>query len=112
MVARAESSAGDARASRLVGAQERTATLTRRVTGFAGRRSSPAPSVIASNFWVALAPWLLAAGVTVRAPPRFLITIATAAMARTSIVACGLSEYDKFVHRSGHPEPMPSLRDG
>jgi hypothetical protein len=46
-------------------AQERTATLTRRVTGFAGRRSSPAPSVIASNSWVAPAPWLLATGVTV-----------------------------------------------
>src|SRR5215467_15593398 len=31
-------------------------------------------------------------------------------MARTSIVACGASEYDKFVRRSGRPEPMPSLR--
>jgi len=33
-------------------------------------------------------------------------------MARTSIVACGVSEYGKFVRRSGRPEPMPSLRDG
>jgi hypothetical protein len=45
-----------------------------------------------------------------RAPPRF--TIATAAVARTSIVACGVSEYGKFVRRSGRPEPMRSLRDG
>ena len=30
-------------------------------------------------------------------------------MARTSIVACGVSEYSKFVRRSGRPEPMPSL---
>jgi hypothetical protein len=36
----------------------------------------------------------------------------TAAMARTSIVASGVSEYAKFGRRSGHPEPMLSLRDG
>jgi hypothetical protein len=40
------------------------------------------------------------------------LPIATAAMARTSIVACRVSEYAKFGRRSGHPEPMPSLRDG
>jgi hypothetical protein len=33
-------------------------------------------------------------------------------MARTSIAACRVSEYGKFVHRSGRLEPMPSLRDG
>ena len=33
-------------------------------------------------------------------------------MERTSIVACVVSEYAKFGRRSGHPEPMPSLRDG
>jgi hypothetical protein len=47
-----------------------------------------------------------------RAPPRFLIHDRDSRMARTSIVACGVSEYGKFVRRSGRPEPMPSLRDG
>jgi hypothetical protein len=35
----------------------------------------------------------------------------TAAMARTSIVASGVSEYAKFGRRSGHPEPTLALHN-